>query len=123
MLLKELQKQVNWLMERGHAENPVLITTKDPSVGCRGYSHITNILHGFDWEMGQIRIEPKEGLLSMKKDRDAPLRAIHRFYDMGTRKRNIWKCPKCEEHLRKSFRYCPKCGQRVVLSDEEISKG
>lgn len=116
MLLKELKKQVDFLMEHGHQNDPVLITLSDPSVGGRANSGVLNILSGFDWEHGQIRLEPEKRLLSFEKDRDLALPAIHKVYDLNGRKRNLFKCPKCENHLQKTFHYCPKCGQKIICS-------
>ena len=117
MILTELKEKVDWLTETGHQDDEVIITTKDPSVGPRGGSGVLNILHGFDWERGQIRIEPEKPLLSSEKDRDKALPAIVRVYDDLPRKRVVRKCPKCENHVRKGDAYCSKCGQRISITE------
>ncbi len=55
MILSELKKQIDFLCETGHGDNPVLVTLSESSVGSRAATGITGIHSGFDWERGQIR--------------------------------------------------------------------
>lgn len=120
MLLKEVKEKIDFLMKTGHENDLVVITTKDISVGPRGYQCVENIFSGMDWENGQIRIEPEEPVISLIKDRDKPLIAISKVYDTAGRKRYLRKCPKCEEHLKLQYNYCPKCGQKIIFQSDKL---
>ena len=56
MILSELKKQVDFLCDNGHGDNPVLITLSESSIGSRAANGITGIHIGIDWEHGQGRI-------------------------------------------------------------------
>lgn len=117
--LRELKEYVEFLYEHGcTGEEPVLITLSQNSVGSRASTGITHITEGFDWESGQIRIEPEEKLLKKEKDRDNAMPVRVKEYDLhykNGKKTIIRSCPICENHLKKDDRYCSRCGQRVVF--------
>lgn len=48
MVLSEFKKQVDFLCDTGHADNPVLITFSESSIGSRAATGITGIHSGFD---------------------------------------------------------------------------
>lgn len=118
MKLSKVKEIVDNYVEKGFGDWNTLITIKDISAGPRACSDIQGIYNGFDWEHGQIRIEPEKNLISQSKDRDKALPVIKHIYGQGIR--NVISCPKCENHLRKSDKYCSICGQRV--NTEEISR-
>lgn len=113
MKLKELYEISKSLVEQGKAEDEVLITLSEPSVGARASAPINSIYAGFDWEHGQIRIEPKNKLINKLKDRDKQLDTKIMEYDSLGRKCIIRKCPVCENHLKKDDKYCSRCGQAI----------
>lgn len=113
MKLKELYEISKSLVEQGKAEDEVLITLSEPSVGARASAPINSVYAGFDWEHGQIRIEPKNKLINKLKDRDKQLDARIIEYNNLGRKHIIRKCPICENHLKKDDNYCSRCGQAI----------
>jgi len=95
-------------------EDPeVYITLSEPSVCARAKCDISGIFEGFDWENGQIRIEPKENLVhkGRSKDDELEMKAYKYRYDRRTMIK--YHCPTCEETLSKSANYCSNCGQKV----------
>ena len=113
MVLLELKKKVDFLVDSGHGDNVVLVTLSESSIGSRAATGITGIYSGFDWEHGQIRISTDKKIISYEKDRDKVIEPRKRDYDIGTRIRHLLLCPKCENQLRKDDNYCSCCGQRV----------
>lgn len=113
MILSELKKQIDFLCETGHGDNPVLVTLSESSVDSRAATDITGIHSGFDWERGQIRISTERKIISYGKDRDEVIEPLREDYDIGSRIRHLLLCPKCQNQLRKDDNYCGNCGQRV----------
>ena len=113
MVLSELKKQVDFLYETGHGDNPVLVTLSESSVGSRAATGITGIHSGFDWERGQVRISTEKKIISYGKDTDEVMEPIKEDYNIGSRTRHLLLCPKCQNQLRKDDNYCGNCGQRV----------
>ena len=113
MKVEELKKIIDIYIEQGKGKDDVVITLSNPSVGPRASTGISSIFPGFDWEQGQIRIEPKEKLITKDKDRDIPLPIKHREYNLTNKKRIVRTCPKCGGFVKVSNKYCPSCGQRI----------
>lgn len=113
MVLSELKKQVDFLIDNGHGDNPILVTLSESSIGSRAATGITGIYLGFDWEHGQVRISTDKKIISYEKDRDKVIEPRKEDYNIGTQTRHLLLCPKCENHLRKDDNYCSHCGQRV----------
>ena len=113
MVLSELKKQVDFLCDNGHSNDPVLVTLSESSIGARAATCIIGIHSGFDWEHGQIRISTEKKIISYEKDRDKFIEPRKEDYDIGTRIRHLLLCPKCENQLRKDNNYCSRCGQRI----------
>ena len=110
MTLKELKEKCDIQCSLGHEYDNVVITVQNPgTVGMRAYTNIASFAPGFDFEKGQMRIEPLHKLLPVEVGRDVPMKA-YRIHGM----RKILKCPKCEEHLRKTDKFCPRCGQKIL---------
>lgn len=113
MVLSELKKQVDFLCDNGNGDNLVLVTLSESSIGARAATGITGIHSGIDWEHGQVRISTDKKIISYEKDRDNAIEPRREDYDIGTRVRHLFLCPKCENHLRKDDNYCSSCGQRI----------
>lgn len=64
MKLKELKRIIDRYIDIGHGDDIVLITLNDSSVGARASAGISGVFAGFDWESGQIRIEPDKKIIS-----------------------------------------------------------
>lgn len=119
MNIGELTEKLSALVKDGHKEENVVITVEEPSVGARACVGIQSALLGFDWETGQLRIEPQEPLVTYGKDRDIPVKAKIMTMDMGRVTRSARKCPSCGFRVYKEHRYCPMCGQRIISELEE----
>ena len=111
MILSELKKQVDFLCDNGHSNNPVLVTLSESSIGSGTAIGITGIHSGFDWERGQVRISTEKKIISYEKDRDNAIEPKRE--EIGSRVRPLVLCPKCRNQLRKWDNYCSNCGQRV----------
>lgn len=126
MTLLEFRTQVDSLINHGHGEDTVLITLSQPSVGARSFIDITGIFAGFDFERGQVRIEPTEPICKRGRAKNDPVK-INIFAFSGPRK--FYNCPMCDSAVRKDSKYCSTCGQRLVFdptkepSDSQKQKG
>jgi hypothetical protein len=116
MTLGELKSETERLCILGYENASVLITLSQKSVGARAAEEVRGIYSGFDWEAGQVRIEPKSAIVSEKISRDVKVPAV-RIVCGGTSKRI---CPKCELKLRADDFYCARCGQAIAKGDEKI---
>lgn len=121
MKLSELKRLVDLYAsetENKDANLDVVITLDEPSVGARAKSDIKGVYQGFDWEHGQLRIEPTEKLCrkGRSKDNELEMYGIRYIYDRKTTTK--YHCPMCSEILPKAANYCIKCGQKVRASDK-----
>ena len=65
-ILNTMAESVYW---EQYKKSIVVITTKDNSGtiwGYRPYTPVKSAMLGFDWEMGQFRIEPENNLMEVK---------------------------------------------------------
>ena len=111
--LGELKECIDNLCKFQPLDSPVLITTSDSSIGARAAVGVFMVCNGFDWEHGQIRIEPVEKLIKYGKDRDdiiAPHESVYEY--PNGRKHTSFSCKRCGSILKKDGRYCGYCGQR-----------
>lgn len=115
MKLEELKKIIDSYVEQGKGKDDVVITLSNPSVGPRASTGISSIFPGFDWEQGQIRVEPDEALITKDKDRDVALPIKQREYNLSNKKRIVRSCPKCGNHVAISDKYCSYCGQKILI--------
>ena len=113
MKLKNLKEKVDYLYENKFGENEVYITLSDISIGGRAKVSFDYIVNGFDWEKGEIRIEPNEKIIRYKNNRDNIIPPIQISYENNGRKTVILNCPKCGTKLRKNDNFCFHCGQKV----------
>lgn len=87
----------------------VLITLEENSVGARAYSGVRYVGMGFDWEHGQLRIEPTKKLIS-KENALTNVKSITKLEFGG---RSYWGCPRCTQKIAKDDFYCRHCGQKL----------
>ena len=116
MNLNELKNYVDFkisnLNEYESAEEiPVLITLSEPSAGARASCKIRSISTGFDWEHGQIRIEPEQKLVRMGKTLNDVVPVYE--YNSLTGGRKSYICNTCGCAVSKDDRFCKHCGQRL----------
>jgi len=119
MKLEDMVEIGKEYIKSGLGSCSVYVTLKEPSIGARASVPISSIISGFDWESGQIRIEPEKDLIRKEKDRDIPQETIKREIPNGDKVRRVRKCPVCGEIVKKDFRYCHGCGQRIFTESEE----
>lgn len=111
MTARELYDNLTRLLKMRDIENdtPVLITLSDSSVGGRAFCRVSCIHTGFDWEAGQLRIEPEEKIFKNIHRMDEPVGIIRE--ECGDVSFNA--CGKCHMRIAKDDRYCRHCGQRL----------
>lgn len=111
--LEKLKSIIDFEVENLHDKQPkdipVLITLSESSIGARASIGVKYVGMGFDWEHGQLRIEPNipltrkgESLLDIKK--------VIR-HEFGGQSFNA--CPRCIHRVAKDDCYCRNCGQRL----------
>ena len=66
MKLFELCDLCNTMVAEGNGNAEVVITISEPSIGGRAKVDIASIYPGFDWERGQVRIEPEKPIVLKK---------------------------------------------------------
>lgn len=71
MNLKEFKERIDFLY--AHARHPedvkVVITTSEPCYVGREKADIEGVSLGFDFENGQVRIDPKQKLIKWNKEK------------------------------------------------------
>lgn len=112
MTLSDLKSHIDEYVRVGHGEDVVLITLSQPSVGSRAATAVRCIFPGFDWEHGQMRIEPENQvcLRGRAKEDTMPIRIF-----AYSSPRPFYECPICGEHIKKDSNYCQQCGQHLVF--------
>ena len=112
MTLRELKNAIDTVLqfEKNPENIDVVISTELPYITCgqRPCVDVRYVGLGFDWEQGQLRIEPKEKLMAVKHDVPQMVLEWHDNYH----------CPKCEYMIsqgkkKDTIRFCAKCGQAV----------
>ena len=115
MNLGELSENIKHMVESYEKQNKdindvsVLITTSEPSIGGRAFSHIRNIHMGFDWENNQVRIEPIKYLVK----KGNTIKDIKEPYGKEYDGKVIYWCRNCQGVVSISDRYCKHCGQKL----------
>lgn len=89
MVLSEIKKQLDFLYETGHGDNPVLVTLSEYSISSRAATGVTGIHSGIDWEHGQVRISTEKKIISYGRNRDEVIEPIREDYDIGSRIRHL----------------------------------
>lgn len=120
MLLKELKQIVDLEISRGKKETDVVATVKNEAgLGARAFVGVKNAWVGFDWEAGQFRIETSEPVCRLGcRYVDPQPMWWHQYIYPNKKIANIYCCPKCEHHLKKTSKYCDNCGQAVQLPEK-----
>ena len=57
---------------------------------------------------------PSRKIISKYYDRDKPRAMVKDTID-GRKNPNVVRCPECYDIIRKTYRYCPNCGQRLEI--------
>jgi hypothetical protein len=111
LTLSELKIHVDEYVRVGHGDDVVLITLSQSSVGARASTAVSCIFPGFDWEHGQMRIEPEKPvcLRGRAKDDMMPIRMF-----AYSSPRPFYECP-CGTQVKKDSHYCQHCGQHLFL--------
>lgn len=112
MNLKQLKEIVDFQYNKSKIikeDIQVVITLKDPSVGGRAFSSITDINMGIDWESNELRIEPKKRLFSEENRMSSVKPVIEK--EFNNRKYHV--CPNCLQKIIKSDCFCRYCGQKL----------
>lgn len=113
MKLRDLKASIDSYIGLGHEEDPVLITLSQPSIGSRASCGIRGIYPGFDWEHGQMRIEPDKPIVTAGRSKDdmKPM-AIYAY----SAPRPFYNCPTCGKKVKKDDNYCSRCGQHIFYN-------
>lgn len=114
MTLNDLKSHVDEYVKIGHGNDTVLITLSQPSVGGRASTGVIGIYPGFDWEHGQMRIEPAQQICPRGRTKDDIMKI--RIFAYSSPK-PFYNCPVCEEHVKKDSKYCQRCGQHLVFDN------
>lgn len=115
MELSELKDAVDFALAHGcDGESEVLITLANPSVGGRASAKVANANPGFDWEHGQFRIEPALPLRADGRTLEDPMETRCAEYIYDSRRQIVHHCPSCGNVVKKTHKFCPTCGQKIV---------
>jgi len=87
----------------------VLINLAERSVPSIAASGVKSIVMGFDWEAGQLRIEPECLLVKLGNNLNDE-KLIKKLKSDG--KISHW-CPRCEHKISCEDHYCRHCGQKL----------
>jgi len=115
MNLEDFKKNIDFIYENtpdySRSENEVVITLHEPSMPARACTGIRSVCQGFDWEHGQIRIEPEKHIVSQKRNYTDIMNIVHR--DTCDGKSRIYVCQRCDQKINKSDKFCRYCGQKL----------
>lgn len=117
MRVSELKDKLNMYISHGHGDDEIVIRCKELSMGPAASEAVKGIYPGIDWDAGRLMIEPDKPLIHYGNGRDDPKPAVHITYknDYGGKIRSTLHCPRCEAKLKKTDKYCPKCGQMLDM--------
>lgn len=90
-------------------EIQILITTSENTVGARSCCKIDGVSIGFDFESGQVRIEPSIPLLKEKNSRLIAKSPIQKTLN----NKKYYVCSSCLLKISKSDIFCKHCGQKL----------
>lgn len=110
---------------RDAADCPLVIRTSEPHLSGYGIVPIKWLSVGFDWYKGKILVTPEKELVPKESHRDVAKKPFdaHIPDAYKTKIKPYFVCPNCEEPLKKTFRYCPYCGQKIEWeSKDAVSK-
>jgi len=112
MNLKDFLENLNFIKKTfpdyENLENiNVVITTSESSIGGRSCVDVYNVHMGFDWEHGQLRIEPANKLLKRQT------REIAKVIKQQSGGISYWGCSYCGRKIAKDDRFCKECGRKL----------
>lgn len=107
--LEELLTSPN-SMHRGTADYGLYIQTSEPHLSGGGIVPLKMMHVGFDWYHGKILITPERELIPKEFNRDIPKKPGTIPGSYGT---NYIVCTNCCHSVKKTYNYCPKCGQKL----------
>ena len=88
----------------------LVICTSEPHLSGGGIVKIKAMHVGFDWYEGKILITPERELIPKELNRDIPKKPGTIPGSYGT---NYIVCINCCHSVKKTYNYCPKCGQKL----------
>jgi hypothetical protein len=118
MTAKEIYDWLEKLLtspNRDAADYPLVIRTSEPHLSGQGIVPIKSLSIGFDWYKGKILVTPDKELVPKESHRDVAKKPFdaHIPEQYKAKIKPYFVCPECEEPLKNTFRYCPKCGQKL----------
>ena len=102
---------------RDAADYPLVIRTSEPHLSGQGIVPIKWLSNGFDWYKGKILVTPDKELVPKNRQRDNPLKPI--MSDLLSKGVKKPFCPNCQEPIKKDYKYCPLCGQKLDWSKDD----
>ncbi len=116
MRLNKLKELVDAYVNDGLGNRAVVINLDEPSIGCRASTELVNINPGVDWESGQIRVQTADKICRPGNSKNNSMK-MQIFAHITSRKH--YECPVCDGFVRKTDRWCPHCGQRIVYNPNQ----
>ena len=106
---------------RDAADYPLVIRTSEPHLSGYGIVPIKLLSIGGDWYKGKILVTPEKELVPKESHRDVAKKPFdaHIPEQYKAKIRPYFVCPECEEPLKKTFQYCPRCGQKIDWSEDD----
>ena len=103
------------------ANYELVIKTSEPHLSGFGVVKIKSMNVGGDWYKGKILITSEKELVPQESHRDVAKKPFdaHIPEQYKAKIRPYFICPECEEPLKKTFRYCPRCGQKLDWSKDD----
>lgn len=114
MTAKEIYDWLEALLtspSRDAADYPLVIRTSEPHLSGQGIVPIKSLSVGFDWYDGKILVTPGKELVPKNRQRDNPLKPI--MSDLLSPGKEKPFCPNCQGQIKKDYKYCPLCGQKL----------
>lgn len=102
-------------MHQDALEYEVVIRTSQGALSGQDHVGVVGIYWGCDWDKRRIIITPDKPLVPLESHRDVPKKPFdaHIPDQYKTKIKPYFVCPNCEEPLKKTWEYCPKCGQKL----------
>ena len=99
----------------GSAEFDVVIETSQRVWSGQNHVDVKGIFWGMDFDARRIIITPEREVVPNESHRDVAKKPFdaHIPDQYKTKIKPYFVCPECEEPLKKTFRYCPRCGQKI----------
>ena len=124
MKLSTFAKALNRYVEAGHGSDKVIVELDNGVLGDIQEEEITaDVVMARPAKTGKaILIQTDTKIIPKEKDRDKPKFAEERMPEddksdgkTATKKNPVFVCPDCGLVLRKTDRFCSKCGRKIVF--------